>query len=453
MATNRFQFSDDFVLKNGKVGINTAEPQEKLEVVGDIKSDNLRVTGDSSLTTFEGFLNSNQNVDETLNVSTSTSASLSGEIIVGDDATVTIGSEATSSQGNIDSLKVFNTFTIPTGGTEDRPRKVKPGQLYYNVDFKTIEFWDGNVWRQVDNTTRSGRGVFGGGWDSSNVAMTEISYINISTLGNAINFGDFDINNNSRSGAAGASSSTRGLFMGGGSPTRRTDIDYITIASEGNGIDFGDLTETVGFCAGASSSTRGLRMGGATPANSSVIDYVEIATLGNAINFGNITEASQSNGGLSSPTRAFAFGGGSPAKTSKIDVVSIASGGTATRFGDMTFRNDNCRGNIQSSTRGVMGGGRDQNNNGVVDINYITTSSEGNAVEFGELTLARSASAGTSTQLRGIFYASGTSTPYTNIIDYVTIATTGNAIDFGDAIQSLSNSAGISDSHGGLGGF
>ena len=27
MATNRFQFSDDFVLKNGRVGINSADPQ------------------------------------------------------------------------------------------------------------------------------------------------------------------------------------------------------------------------------------------------------------------------------------------------------------------------------------------------------------------------------------------------------------------------------------------
>ena len=50
----------------------------------------------------------------------------------------------------------------PVGGTADRPTDVKPGMVYYNKDFKTIEFWDGNFWKQVDNTTRSGRGVFGG---------------------------------------------------------------------------------------------------------------------------------------------------------------------------------------------------------------------------------------------------------------------------------------------------
>ena len=186
MPTNRFQFSDDFVLKNGKVGINTAEPQEKLEVLGAIIADNIRASDISNLHTYEGFLNQNHNIDENLTLSSdTTTTSLSGEIIVGDDATVTIGSEATSSQGNIDSLKVYNTFTVPTGGTEDRPSKVKPGQLYYNVDFKTIEFWDGNNWRQVDNTTRSGRGVFGGGGNPT--ILSTIEFINTSSLGNAIN--------------------------------------------------------------------------------------------------------------------------------------------------------------------------------------------------------------------------------------------------------------------------
>ena len=47
----------------------------------------------------------------------------------------------------------------PVGGTADRPTDVKPGMVYYNKDFKTIEFWDGNFWKQVDNTTRRGRGV------------------------------------------------------------------------------------------------------------------------------------------------------------------------------------------------------------------------------------------------------------------------------------------------------
>jgi len=165
MATNRFGYSDDFVLKNGKVGINTTEPQEKLDVVGVVKGQDLKVTGVSSFTTYEGFLEANHTIDESITLTSGTNSSLSGEIIVGTGVTVTIanvglgtttvgvGTYTTSNtidtdeivssgQGNIDSLKVYNTFTVPTGGTEDRPIKVKPGQLYYNKDFKTVVLWE-----------------------------------------------------------------------------------------------------------------------------------------------------------------------------------------------------------------------------------------------------------------------------------------------------------------------
>ena len=68
--------------------------------------------------------------------------------------------DVTRSGGSeIECLKVYNTFTPPSGGTNERPYAPKPGELYYNYDFKTIEFFDGYGWRQVDNTTRSGRGV------------------------------------------------------------------------------------------------------------------------------------------------------------------------------------------------------------------------------------------------------------------------------------------------------
>ena len=87
----------------------------------------------------------------------------------------------------IECLKVYNTFTPPSGGTNERPYAPKPGELYYNYDFKTIEFFDGYGWRQVDNTTRSGRGLFGGG----RVGPTPyniIDFINIQSLGNATRF-------------------------------------------------------------------------------------------------------------------------------------------------------------------------------------------------------------------------------------------------------------------------
>ena len=90
------------------------------------------------------------------------SGSVSGEVVVSTGQTISVSTGATTGQGGIESLKVYKTFMPPVGGTADRPTDVKPGMVYYNKDFKTIEFWDGNFWKQVDNTTRRGRGLFGG---------------------------------------------------------------------------------------------------------------------------------------------------------------------------------------------------------------------------------------------------------------------------------------------------
>ena len=453
MPTNRFQFSDDFVLNNGNVGINSSSPQEKLDVVGVVKGQDLKVTGVSSFTTYEGFLNSNQNIIENVSISNgSESGSLSGEIIVGTGITVSVSSGTTSSQGYIDSLKVYNTFTVPTGGTEDRPSKVKPGQLYYNVDFKTIEFWDGNNWRQVDYTTQSGRGVFGG--------PSTIDFINITSTGNAINFGTLS---ETRSQLASCSSSTRGLFAGGqAGPLFLNTIDYITIASEGNAIDFGDLNISARRRSGGgcSSSTRGLFAGGytGTPAVTSFnnIDYVTIATIGNAFDFGDLSVTRSFIGAVSSPTRGvFAGGFSQPSPTNIgwtiIEFVTISSTGNAINFGnllDLSFG----KSGVSNGTRGIFAGGTNPSSIMFNTIEYITIASTGNSQDFGDLSIARTYPGSTSSIVRGVWGGGNTPTDL-NTIDYITINTSGNAIDFGDLTSARSTISACSDSHGGLGGF
>ena len=82
------------------------------------------------------------------------------------------------------------------------------------------------------------------------------------------------------------------MFGGGVTPAERNIIDFITISSDGNSVDFGDLSSTLQGAAGAASSTRGLFMGGFTsPGNVDTISYVEIATKGNSADFGNLTVA------------------------------------------------------------------------------------------------------------------------------------------------------------------
>jgi len=454
MPTNRFQFSDDFVLNNGNVGINSATPQEKLDVVGVVKGQDLKVVGVSSFTIYEGFLSNIQNVTENINLEAGNgiSGSLSGETVVGTGLTLTGIGSAISGQGYIDSLKVYNTFTVPVGGTLDRPASVRKGMLFYNRDFATIEFWDGDRWRQVDNVVTSGRGIIAGGTTNipaQNTIITTINYINIMSLGNSIDFGNLT---EPGSQPSSASSSTRGIFAGrvGVSPTftESKTIDYVTISSSGNAQDFGDLpVATRAMTQGVSSSTRGIFAGGVSPASTNVINYVQISTLGDAKDFGDLIQSAYGVAGVSSPTRGI-FNGASSQPT-MIQYLTISTTGNTVRFGDLVqLKTDG--GTVGSSVRGISVG--TDGDNRIKAMDYITIASTGNALNFGDLTVGK-LSRGCSTQIRGVFTGGASSPTQTNIMDYVTIASTGNAQDFGDLHKPLQQHGTVSDSHGGLGGF
>jgi len=185
MATTRFGHLDDFTLKNSKVGIGTSDPTEALEVIGGSRSKNIEVTGIATLTSYEGFQNKKTSYVDNVNITGGESGTLSGEVVIGAGTTLSVGTGATTGQGSVKSLKVSDTFTPPIGGTNERPSAPKPGALFYNKDFRTIEYWDGNFWRQVDNTTRRGRGITMGGTGGT----TSIQYFDIASKGNAENFG------------------------------------------------------------------------------------------------------------------------------------------------------------------------------------------------------------------------------------------------------------------------
>ena len=322
----RAGFGTVFQVEDSKVGIGTTVGSDTFRVFGDVTSSNANVINVATVPTYKGFLDnetrlSSNEVDldnivgyvngepyygdfHVHNRSDGTQVNMVGSAhttikhaVIGDESDlqadfmggdIVIDGEFTVSPGasycsSVDQLTVTSGFAVPTGNTDDRIHCHTAGSMRFNEDLGTLEFYTGDEWRTVNSikdTGNSGRAVFGGGWTGNNVALSQISYVNIMSLGNASPFGD--LFGDARSGAASASSSTRGLFMGGGAPARKNDIDYITIASEGSGTDFGNITETVGFMGGVSSSTRGLRMGGTTPSKVNTIDYVEIATLGDA---------------------------------------------------------------------------------------------------------------------------------------------------------------------------
>jgi hypothetical protein len=460
MPSIRIGFSTDLNLVNEQVGIGTTNPTARLDVRGQIIAD--RTTGSggiTTLTTYDGFLQSQQTLGNAVSIASTTKGnlnSISGEIKVSAEVTVTDGTPVAG--GRLDSLTVTGTFDLPSSGTLGRELTPEKGSTRFNQDLGQLEFYTGYEWRTVGSYDGSGRGrgVIGGGYDGTN-SIQSIDFITIATTGNAQNFGDLTLNRNQLSSC---SSETRGLF-GGGSPggaTAFNTIDYITIASSGNAIDFGDLyTNAESRNPGAiSSSTRGIWAGGSNPVPGSsvqinIIQYIQISTLGNSIDFGDLTSARRVRDyRCSSPTRGV-FGSGTPGSgyTKTMDFVTISSTGNAVTFGDMLF-SGGYGGGCSNAIRGVFGGGNSPTYDNT--IQFITIATTGNANDFGDLTLARQVGASCSSSIRGIF-AGGATAAEVNIIDYALISTFGNAIDFGDLPKAKGLTTGLSDSHGGLGGF
>ena len=95
--------------------------------------------------------------------------------------------------------------------------------------------------------------------------------------------------------------------------------------------------------------------------------------------------------------------------------------------------------------RGIFGGGYDASSPypGQQVLDYVTIATLGNATDFGDLSVPRTAKSGGSSSTRGIFI-NGRFSPtaaYYNIIDYVTISSTGNAFDFGDLTNHFNPAA------------
>ena len=457
MPKIRIGFATDINLVNEQVGIGTTNPTARLDVRGQIRADNSAGSGGiSTLTRYDGFLNKTQSLPNNVSIAQTTKGnlnSLSGEIVIDGEITVTEGTPLTG--GRLDSLTVTGTFDLPHGGTLGRELTPEKGSTRFNQDLGQLEFYTGLEWRTTASYDGSGRGrgVWGGGGDgAANVAT--IDFVNISSQGNAITFGTLSLSSNRGSAV---SSSIRGIFSLGQTPAIVNTIEYITIASEGNTIDFGDLTQARLGSSSFSSSTRGVFATGYTPVatptgNSNVIDYIQISSTGNAVDFGDATINRHVSVGCASPTRGV-FGGGDATPTpttANMEFVTIASTGNSIRFGDLNNTSRD-KGSCSNSTRGLFVGGR---NPAIINsIEFITIATIGNAVDFGDLTNFKWGVGGTSNSIRGVF-AGGYITPsHNNSIDYVTISTLSNAQDFGDLTNNRGYMAAMSDSHGGLGGF
>ena len=124
-------------------------------------------------------------------------------------------------------------------------------------NFDTVEFvtiatlGNGTDYGDITVATATGgccsnpvRGLYAGGRTTGDSINTGY-YITIASSGNTTVFGDLTV---ARELLTACSSSTRGVFAGGYSPDAASDtltnhIDYVQMMSLGNAVDFGDLVD------------------------------------------------------------------------------------------------------------------------------------------------------------------------------------------------------------------
>ena len=256
------------------------------------------------------------------------------------------------------------------------------------------------------------------------------------------------------------SSSTRGLFMGGGNfaaPIYNI-IDFMTIPSLGNATDFGDLTRSDREVCGSSNQTRAISFGGyddPAGAAGNEIDFMTISSTGNAVDFGNLLVAAYAHGkGIcASPTRGIISGGqrsGTPAANT-IQFVTFSTTGNAVDFGDMSALHRD-HGSGGNSTRGIFAGGSGASDTRTNVIDFITIATLGNSADFGDDAAGGGTSqcASASSPTRMVTAGGNLSSGTVNTMHFVEIATTGDSQDFGD-LQTLGEVGNaVSSGHGGL---
>jgi len=130
--------------------------------------------------------------------------------------------------------------------------------------------------------------------------------------------------------------------------------------------------------------------------------------------------------------RGLIGGGQTPSNTDTINYITISSMGNSIDFGNLTDARHS-PGSCASDTRGLFAGGGAPGNSDIID--FVTIATTGNAVDFGNLTDQRRGFAGCGNKTRGLF-GGGLAPGISDIIDFVTIATIGNATDFGNLTAS-----------------
>ena len=150
------------------------------------------------------------------------------------------------------------------------------------------------------------------------------------------------------------------------------------------------------------------------------------------------TSNCQGFAGVANATRGMFAGGTTGSLQDIIQYTTIDTNGNTIDFGNLTAATSGPSG-AGSATRGLFMAGNTPGN--VNTITFVTISTQGNAADFGDLTFTDTLGSASSNAVRAIYFAQGTAT-----INYLTIATLGNAQDFGDLTVATNHYSGGSPS-------
>ena len=328
----------------------------------------------------------------------------------------------------------YNGVMLPTADyTADDGTSVVLGSAADSQDVVTIAKWSVGSGSSSSSSLASygDRGIIMGG-NNGTAIQNIIQYFDITSTGNASDFGD--LTSIKQTGGA-VSNATLALYGGGYSTATISDVDYVTIATTGNASDAGNLTYARYSLGAFSNGTRGVFCGGTDSVNNNTVDYVTIATSVTAADFGDSLVAMRLYGTSSDNTYGIQAGGYTGGQVNTIQYYTIDTAGNATDFGDLTASYYDKQG-VYDLTYSVFAGGSPSTDT----IDYITTATTGNASDFGDLLSTKRfwMGSGCSNGTRGVFCGGGENATGSNTLQYITIATPSNATDFGDMTVSLS---------------
>ena len=319
---------------------------------------------------------------------------------------------------------------------------------YINGEFKEI-----SITSSVANY--GDRGFVFGASGTSNA--NRIQYVSLTSAANSADFGDLTVGSNE---SAACSSGAKAFRMAGhdGSGTKQNVIESWTTSTLGNATDHGDLSATCYYSHGNSDGTTGICVLGRSGSDSTylnTIDQFTMASAGNSTDFGDLTYARAYGGSVVNvaTARMVNFGGYNatdPYYHKDCDYITITTAGNAVDFGDLIKLNHYCVGaGSGSGDRGLQLGGmaRVLPSGGAYtdEIQYIDISTLGNATDAGNLLTANGEhAAGMNTATHG-FKAGGyaSSTNY-DTIQRTVLATGANATDWGDILTASYDVTGTS---------